>query len=120
MDFYDRRTDSAVARTARDFALHPSGPCNGMGEQQKFPHDLFKELGQLGLMGVVVPEDMAAPVSLISNMSSSYRNSQSVRSIGLALPPITLFARDISCIRNEDRRRNIFPGSLRQNGWGWD
>jgi alkylation response protein AidB-like acyl-CoA dehydrogenase len=25
-------------------------------EQQEFPHELFKELGRLGMMGVVVPE----------------------------------------------------------------
>ncbi len=47
-----------VAQTARDFAAQNIKPhVMEWDEQQIFPRELFKEMGTLGLMGVLVPEE---------------------------------------------------------------
>jgi alkylation response protein AidB-like acyl-CoA dehydrogenase len=57
MDFSTEELTQQVGRTARDFAAQYIKPHVGeWDEQQQFPHELFRELGRLGMMGVVVPE----------------------------------------------------------------
>jgi len=57
MDFSSEELTQQVGRTARDFANQAIRPhVMEWDEEQKFPHDLFRELGNLGMMGVVVPE----------------------------------------------------------------
>lgn len=56
---YTTETDLTreVAQTAREFAQQKIRPhVMQWDETQKFPIDLFHELGQLGMMGVLVPE----------------------------------------------------------------
>jgi alkylation response protein AidB-like acyl-CoA dehydrogenase len=57
MEFSTEELTQQVGRTARDFAAQYIKPhVSEWDEQQQFPHDLFRELGRLGMMGVVVPE----------------------------------------------------------------
>src|SRR5579863_6683867 len=57
MDFSTEELTQQVGRTARDFANKSIRPhVMEWDEKQEFPHELFKELGRLGMMGVVVPE----------------------------------------------------------------
>jgi alkylation response protein AidB-like acyl-CoA dehydrogenase len=57
MDFSTEELTQQVGRTARDFAAQFIKPyVSQWDEQQEFPHQLFKELGKLGMMGIVVPE----------------------------------------------------------------
>jgi alkylation response protein AidB-like acyl-CoA dehydrogenase len=57
MDFSFEELTQQVGRTARDFANQAIRPhVTQWDEEQKFPHELFRELGNLGMMGVVVPE----------------------------------------------------------------
>jgi alkylation response protein AidB-like acyl-CoA dehydrogenase len=57
MDFTTEELTKQVGRTARDFANQSIRPhVMQWDENQEFPHELFRELGRLGLMGVVVPE----------------------------------------------------------------
>jgi alkylation response protein AidB-like acyl-CoA dehydrogenase len=57
MEFQIEELTQQVGRTARDFANQAIRPhVMQWDESQEFPHELFKELGRLGLMGVVVPE----------------------------------------------------------------
>jgi alkylation response protein AidB-like acyl-CoA dehydrogenase len=57
MDFSTEELTQQVGRTARDFAAQFIKPhVSQWDENQEFPHQLFKELGKLGMMGVVVPE----------------------------------------------------------------
>jgi alkylation response protein AidB-like acyl-CoA dehydrogenase len=57
MDFSFEELTQQVGRTARDFANQAIRPhVMQWDEEQKFPHELFRELGNLGMMGVVVPE----------------------------------------------------------------
>lgn len=57
MNFNYTDTQNEIAAMIKDFAAKKIKP-NMMewDEQQIFPVDLFKEMGQLGLMGVLVPE----------------------------------------------------------------
>ncbi len=57
MDFSTEELTQQVGRTARDFANQAIRPyLMEWDEKQEFPHELFRELGRLGMMGVVVPE----------------------------------------------------------------
>ena len=57
MEFSTEELTQQVGQTAHDFAVQHIRPyIMQWDEQQQFPHDLFKELGRLGMMGVVVPE----------------------------------------------------------------
>jgi alkylation response protein AidB-like acyl-CoA dehydrogenase len=58
MNFTTSELTQQVAQTAKDFALRHIKP-NLMewDESQEFPVHIFKEMGKLGLMGVLVPEE---------------------------------------------------------------
>jgi alkylation response protein AidB-like acyl-CoA dehydrogenase len=57
MEFSTEELTEQVGRTARDFANRSIRPhVMEWDEKQEFPHELFRELGRLGMMGVVVPE----------------------------------------------------------------
>ena len=58
MNFQQSELTAQVAQTAKDFALQHIKP-NLMewDENQEFPLHIFKELGNLGLMGILVPEE---------------------------------------------------------------
>lgn len=58
MDFQVSELTQQVAQTARDFAMQKILPhVMEWDESQTFPVEVFKELGHLGLMGVLVPEE---------------------------------------------------------------
>jgi len=58
MNFKKTELTEQVAQTARDFAQQYIKPyVMEWDESQTFPVDVFKELGELGLMGVLVPEE---------------------------------------------------------------
>ena len=57
MDFAVSEITHQVAQTARDFAQqHIKPSVMDWDETQEFPIQLFREMGKLGLMGVLVPE----------------------------------------------------------------
>ncbi|WP_291910965.1 acyl-CoA dehydrogenase family protein [Chitinophaga sp. CB10] len=57
MNFEPTEEQQQIAQTIRDFGKKAILPhVMEWDEQQEFPVDLFKELGKLGLMGVLVPE----------------------------------------------------------------
>ena len=57
MNFKQDELTLQVAETARDFALQHIKPyVMEWDESQEFPIHIFKEMGKLGLMGVLVPE----------------------------------------------------------------
>ena len=57
MNFNQDEITSQVAETARNFALQHIKPfVMDWDESQHFPVEIFKELGKLGMMGVLVPE----------------------------------------------------------------
>ncbi|MFZ9386315.1 MAG: acyl-CoA dehydrogenase family protein [Chitinophagaceae bacterium] len=57
MNFQSSELTQQVAQTARDFAQqHIKPDMMVWDESQEFPLQVFKEMGKLGLMGVLVPE----------------------------------------------------------------
>ncbi|MDE3124740.1 MAG: acyl-CoA dehydrogenase family protein, partial [Bacteroidota bacterium] len=57
MEFKQHELTEQVAQTAKDFAKQYILPhVMEWDELQEFPVHLFKEMGKLGLMGVLVPE----------------------------------------------------------------
>ncbi len=57
MNFKTTELTEQVAQTAREFALQHIKPhIMEWDESQEFPLHIFKEMGKLGLMGVLVPE----------------------------------------------------------------
>ncbi len=57
MDFKQNELTQQVAQSAKDFALQYIKPhLMEWDESQEFPVHIFKELGKLGMMGVLVPE----------------------------------------------------------------
>jgi alkylation response protein AidB-like acyl-CoA dehydrogenase len=57
MNFASNELTQQVAQSARDFALQYIKPhLMEWDESQEFPVHIFKELGKLGMMGVLVPE----------------------------------------------------------------
>src|SRR5258706_2290660 len=58
MNFQPSELTTQVAQTARDFAQQYIKPhVMEWDESQEFPVHIFKELGKLGMMGVLVPEE---------------------------------------------------------------
>ncbi len=58
MNFQTSELTTQVAQTARDFAQQYIRPhVMEWDEKQEFPLPVFKEMGKLGLMGVLVPEE---------------------------------------------------------------
>ncbi len=58
MNFQQNEITQQVAQTARDFANQYIRPhIMEWDESQEFPLHIFKELGRLGMMGVLVPEE---------------------------------------------------------------
>lgn len=57
-DFSETETQQSVKAMVRDFAEKNIRPhIMEWDEAQHFPVELFKQLGELGLMGVLVPEE---------------------------------------------------------------
>ena len=57
MNFSETELTQQIAQTARDFAnQHIRTQLMEWDESQEFPIHIFKELGKLGMMGVLVPE----------------------------------------------------------------
>lgn len=57
MNFSQSEITEQVAQSARDFAIQNIKPyLMDWDESQEFPLHIFKEMGKLGLMGVLVPE----------------------------------------------------------------
>ena len=57
MNFGTSEITTHVAQTAREFALQYIKPyVMQWDESQEFPVQVFKKMGKLGLMGVMVPE----------------------------------------------------------------
>ena len=57
MDFRLDETEQAVLETAREFAQKKVRPlARELDQTGRFPHELVAEMGELGLMGVYVPE----------------------------------------------------------------
>jgi len=87
MDFQQQELTAQVAATARDFARQHIKPfVMEWDEAQTFPLSVFKEMGKLGLMGVLVPEKYGgAGLSYYEYIAIIEEVSKVCGSIGLSL-----------------------------------
>ncbi len=112
MDFKSTELTEQVAQTARDFALQNIKPyVMEWDETQTFPVEVFKEMGKLGLMGVLVPEKYGgAGLGYFEYNEIIQEISKVCGSIGLSLAAHnSLCSGHILIFGNEEQKKNYLP-----------
>ncbi len=112
MDFSPSEITLQVAASARDFANQNIRPhIMEWDEAQIFPVDVFKQLGQLGLMGVLVPEVYGgAGLSYFDYVAVIVEISKVCGSIGLSLAAHnSLCTNHILTFGNEEQKQKYLP-----------
>lgn len=113
MEFSKDELTQQVASTARDFALQYIKPhVMEWDESQQFPQQIFKEMGKLGLMGVLVPEEYGGSgLSYIEYVTVIQEIAKVCGSIGLSLAAHnSLCTGHILAFANEEQKRKYLPG----------
>ena len=112
MNFQISELTSQVAQTARDFAIQHIKP-NVMkwDESQEFPVEIFKKLGELGMMGVLVPQEYGgAGLSYFEYNAIIQEISKVCGSIGLSVAAHnSLCTGHILAFGNEEQKRKYLP-----------
>lgn len=112
MDFKISENQKAIAESARDFAnQHITPHIMEWDEAQHFPVELFKKAGEMGFMGIVVPEEYGGSgldyqdyVTIIDEIS------QVDPSIGLSLAAHnSLCTNHILAFGNEEQKKRWLP-----------
>ncbi len=112
MNFSRSELTQQVAHTARDFAQQYIRPhVMEWDEAQEFPLHIFKEMGKLGLMGVLVPEEYGGSGLSYSEYSHVIQEIAKVcGSIGLSLAAHnSLCTGHILSFGNEEQKRKYLP-----------
>jgi alkylation response protein AidB-like acyl-CoA dehydrogenase len=112
MNFEREELTQQVAQTARDFALQHIKP-NVMkwDESQEFPLQVFKQLGELGLMGVLVPHEYGgAGLSYFEYNAVIQEISKVCGSIGLSVAAHnSLCTGHIMLFGTEEQKQKYLP-----------
>lgn len=112
MNFETAEITQQVAQTARDFALQHIKPhMMEWDESQEFPLHIFKQLGQLGMMGVLVPEQYGgAGLSYFEYKSIIEEISKVDGSIGLSVAAHnSLCTGHILAFGNDEQKQRWLP-----------
>ena len=112
MDFSTNEITLQVGHTARDFAQQHIKPhLMEWDESQEFPVPLFKELGKLGMMGVLIPEQYGgAGLSYFEYNMILQEISKVCGSIGLSVAAHnSLCCGHILAFGNEDQKQKYLP-----------
>jgi alkylation response protein AidB-like acyl-CoA dehydrogenase len=112
MDFRKTELTEQVANTARDFAQKYIKPdLMKWDESQEFPIHIFKEMGKLGLMGVLVPEEYGgAGLGYFEYSGVIQEISKVCGSIGLSLAAHnSLCTGHILSFANDDQKKRYLP-----------
>jgi len=119
MEFLTEELTQQVASTAHHFALQYIKPhVMEWDEEQQFPRDLFRELGKLGLMGVLIPEEYGGSgLSYIEYVKVIQEIAKVCGSIGLSLAAHnSLCCGHILTFGNEEQKRRYLP-ALASGEW---
>lgn len=112
MEFNHSENQKMIAQTVRDFAEKEIRP-NVMkwDESQEFPRDLFRKAGELGLMGVLVPEQYGgAGLSYFEYISVIVEIAKVCGSIGLSVAAHnSLCTNHILEFANEEQKKKYLP-----------
>ena len=112
MDFQPSEITQHAAQTARDFANQYIRPhVMEWDEAQEFPVQCFKEMGKLGMMGVLVPEKYGGPgLSYFEYKIIIEEISKVCGSIGLSLAAHnSLCTGHILSFANEEQKKKYLP-----------
>jgi alkylation response protein AidB-like acyl-CoA dehydrogenase len=112
MNFQKDELTLQVAQTARDFALQYIKPqVMKWDESQEFPIEIFKEMGKLGLMGVMVPEQFGgAGLGYLEYISVIEEIAKVCGSIGLSLAAHnSLCTGHILQFGNQEQKQKYLP-----------
>jgi alkylation response protein AidB-like acyl-CoA dehydrogenase len=112
IDFSTSETQKMIAESVRDFAEQHIRP-NIMkwDEAQEFPVEIFKQLGELGLMGVLVPETYGGSgLGYYEYVTAIKELSKVDPSIGLSMAAHnSLCTNHILTFGNEEQKRKYLP-----------
>jgi alkylation response protein AidB-like acyl-CoA dehydrogenase len=112
MNFQPSELNQQVAQTARDFANQYIKPyVMEWDESQVFPVDVFKEMGKLGMMGVLVPHEYGgAGLSYFEYKTIIEEVSKVCGSVGLSLAAHnSLCTGHILAFGNEEQKMKWLP-----------
>jgi alkylation response protein AidB-like acyl-CoA dehydrogenase len=112
MNFEVSELTSQVAQSARDFAQQHIKPyVMEWDETQEFPVNVFKEMGKLGFMGVLVPEQYGgAGLSYYEYVSVIQEIAKVCGSVGLSLAAHnSLCTAHIMNFGNEEQKKKYLP-----------
>lgn len=112
LSFVQSENQKMIAQMVRDFAEKEIRP-NIMkwDEAQEFPHELFKKMGQLGMLGVLVPEKYkGAGLSYFEYVTVISEVSRVCGSIGLSVAAHnSLCTGHILAFGNEEQKQKYLP-----------
>jgi alkylation response protein AidB-like acyl-CoA dehydrogenase len=112
MDFQQSELTQQVIQTAKDFAQQHIKP-NVMtwDESQEFPVEVFKQMGKLGLMGVLVPQEYGGSGLTYFEYNAIIQEVSKVcGSIGLSLAAHnSLCTGHILTFGNEEQKKKYLP-----------
>ncbi|MDQ2721518.1 MAG: acyl-CoA dehydrogenase family protein [Bacteroidota bacterium] len=112
MDFSTSELTQQVAQTAKDFAhQHIKPHLMEWDEKQEFPVHIFKELGKLGMMGVLVPEKYGGSgLGYFEYNAIIQEISKVCGSIGLSVAAHnSLCVGHILAFGNEEQKKEFLP-----------
>ena len=112
MNFEVSELTSQVALSARDFAQQYIKPhVMKWDESHEFPVDVFKEMGKLGFMGVLVPEEYGgAGLSYFEYVSVIQEVAKVCGSVGLSLAAHnSLCTGHIMTFGNDEQKKRYLP-----------
>ena len=112
MEFQHDELTEQVAQTARNFALQHIKPhVMTWDESQEFPVKVFKEMGKLGLMGVLVPEEYGgAGLGYLEYVAVIQEVSKVCGSVGLSLAAHnSLCTGHILSFGSKDQKQRYLP-----------
>jgi len=112
MDFKTSESTIMIGSSVKEFAARRIKPFSmEWDESQEFPRDLFKEMGQLGLMGVLVPEAYGGTgLGYEEYVEAIVELSKADPSIGLSMAAHnSLCTGHIMAFGNEEQKRRWLP-----------
>jgi alkylation response protein AidB-like acyl-CoA dehydrogenase len=112
LDFSESENQKMIAQMARDFAQREIVPhIMTWDESQEFPVDVFRKMGALGLMGVLVPEEYGgAGLGYTEYITAIIEIASIDGSIGLSLAAHnSLCTNHILQFGNEEQKRKYLP-----------
>ncbi|TAF33288.1 MAG: acyl-CoA dehydrogenase [Cytophagales bacterium] len=112
LNFAETETQQMIAQTIREFgAKHITPFRNKWDDDQHFPIEVFKELGKLGLMGVLVPQEYnGSGLGYVEYVTAISELAKIDPSIGLSMAAHnSLCTGHILQFGNEEQKKKYLP-----------